>query len=280
MLGFGARAMRDNQQPKYLNSSEGAVYHKGRQLFGIDLARPHAAKAGRVVVVEGYTDVLALHQAGIRNSVASMGTALTEEQVGELARLAREVVLAFDADRSGQEAMLRAQTAAAGRGVVLKVVRLPDDKDPCDLLVEAGPDSFKTRAGDAIPILEFQVENALEGADMSSAAGKDKVVAQLAPVFIAVQPSAERDEQIRHVADRLDLSEHLLAPLLVRPREGAPARATSPRRAWCGVGNGALRASVPRDVRVERRAGATAPCAAGGRAPFLRRVAQSPQLDP
>jgi DNA primase len=178
-------------------------------------------------VVEGYTDVLALHQAGFHNAVAAMGTALTEEQLGELARLAREVVLAFDADRSGQEAMLRAQSAAAGRGVVLKVVRLPDDKDPCDLLVEAGPDSFKTRVGDAIPILEFQVASALAGADMGSAAGKDKVVAELAPVFSAVQPSAERDEQVRQVADRLDLSEHLLAPLLERPREGAPAARTT-----------------------------------------------------
>ena len=226
VLGFGARATRENQQPKYVNSSEGPVYRKGRQLFGLDLARTHIAKAGSVVVVEGYTDVLALHQGGFRNCVASMGTALTEEQLGELARLAREVVLAFDADRSGQEAMLRAQSAAAGRGLILKVVRLPDDKDPCDLLAEEGPDSFKTRVGDAIPILEFQVSSALEGADMSSAAGKDRVVAELAPVFIAVQPSAERDEQIRHVADRLDLSEHLLAPLLARPREGAPARTT------------------------------------------------------
>ena len=101
-----------------------------------------------MIVVEGYTDVLALHQAGFENAVASMGTALTEEQVGELARLgAARSLLAFDADRSGQEAMLRAQSAAAGRGVDLKVVRLPDDKDPCDLLVEEGPDSFKTRAG-------------------------------------------------------------------------------------------------------------------------------------
>ena len=118
VLGFGARAMRDNQQPKYVNSPEGPVYRKGRSLFGIDRARPHATREGRVFVVEGYTDVLALHQAGFRNSVASMGTALTDEQVGELARLAREVVLAFDADASGQEAMLRAQAAAAGRGVI------------------------------------------------------------------------------------------------------------------------------------------------------------------
>jgi len=218
VLGFGARAMRANQQPKYVNSPEGPVYRKGRSLFGIDRARPHATKEGRVYVVEGYTDVLALHQAGFRNSVASMGTALTDEQVGELARLAREVVLAFDADASGQEAMLRAQAAAAGRGVSLKVARLPDDKDPCDLLAEAGPDSFKTIAGDAIPILEFQVTSVLERAQMHSAADKDRLVAQLAPVFGSVGPSVEREEQVRRVADRLDLGEKVLENLLQETR--------------------------------------------------------------
>jgi DNA primase len=228
VLGFGARAMRDNQQPKYVNSPEGPVYRKGRSLFGIDRARPHATKEGRVYVVEGYTDVLAMHQAGFRNSVASMGTALTDEQVGELARLAREVVLAFDADASGQEAMVRAQAAAAGRGVSLKVARLPDDKDPCDLLAEAGPDSFKTIAGDAIPILEFQVTSVLEHAQMHTAADKDRLVAQLAPVFGSVGPSIERDEQVRRVADRLDLRADVLENLLQDTRRQvlAPAPRT------------------------------------------------------
>jgi len=218
--------MRSDQGAKYVNTAETEFFHKSKMLYGEDRAKAAIAKAGRAVVVEGYTDVLAMHQAGFPNTVASMGTALTDEQVGELARLAREVVLAFDADAAGQEAMLRAQTAAAGRGVSLKVARLPDDKDPSDLLAEAGPDSFKTRAGAAIPFLEFQVTSALGDAEAISAQEKDRVVAELAPVFSAVQPSAERDEQIRHVADRLDLSEHLIAPLLARPREGAPARTT------------------------------------------------------
>jgi DNA primase len=169
--------------------------------------------------VEGYTDVLALHQAGFRNSVASMGTALTDEQVGELARLAREVVLAFDADASGQEAVLRAQAAAAGRGVSLKVARLPDDKDPCDLLSEADPDSFKTIAGDAIPILEFQVTSVLEHAQMHSAADKDRLVAQLVPVLSSVGQSVERDEQVRRVAGRLELPEMMLEDLIQNPRQ-------------------------------------------------------------
>ena len=173
VLGFGARATRDNQQPKYVNSSEGPVYRKGRQLFGLDLARSHITKQGRCSWSRAIRTCLPCTRPDFANAVAAMGTALTEEQLGELARLAREVLLAFDADRSGQEAMLRAQRAAAGRGVVLKVVRLPDDKDPCDLLVEAGPDSFKTRAGAAIPFLEFQVTSALGGCRHAlSAAGQ------------------------------------------------------------------------------------------------------------
>jgi DNA primase len=224
VLGFGARATRDGQRPKYVNTSETPVYRKGRQLFGLDLARSHATREGRVIVVEGYTDVIALHQGGIKNAVASMGTALTDEQVAELARLAREVLLAFDADRSGQEAMLRVQRAAAGRGIVLKVVRLPDDKDPCDLLLEEGPDSFATRAGEAISFLQFQVESVMEGADMSSAAAKDRLIAGLRPVLAGIGPSAERDEQVRRVADRLQLSEHLLSPLLAQPDLRQPAR--------------------------------------------------------
>src|SRR5919109_1646307 len=233
VLGFGARAMREEQRPKYLNTSETEIYRKGRTLFGLDLARPHATRAGRVIVVEGYTDVIALHQGGIQNVVASMGTALTDEQVAELARLARVVLLAFDADASGQEAMLRVQRAAAGRGIDLKVVRLPDDKDPCDLLLEEGPDSFATRAREAISFLQFQVESVMEGADVSSAAAKDRLIAGLRPVLAAVGPSAERDEQVRYVADRLQLSEHLLTPLLAQPRFAR--RPERPRAAGAGA---------------------------------------------
>lgn len=224
--GFGARAVSDDQKPKYVNSPESDIYHKGRSLFGLDLARPHATKAGEVIVVEGYTDAIALHQSGIRNVVAAMGTALTDDQVAELARLARVVILAFDADSSGQEAMLRVQKASAGRGIDLKVVRLPDDKDPCDLLQEAGPDDFAARVQEASSFLEFQVGSVIDAADTSSAAGKDRAVATLAPLFGQLPPSVERDEQIRRVAGRLDLSEHLLTPLLSRRSEAGSAPAT------------------------------------------------------
>jgi DNA primase len=176
-----------------------------------------------------------------------MGTALTDEQIAELARLARVVLLAFDADQSGQEAMLRAQRAAAGRGIDLKVVRLPDDKDPCDLLLEEGPDSFATRVGEAISFLQFQVESVMEGADVSSAAAKDRLVAGLRPVFAGIGPSAERDEQVRQVADRLQLSEHNLTPLLA-PRATAQRFERQARRP-----GPAEAGAVARGERTERK---------------------------
>ena len=138
VLGFGARAMREEQRPKYLNTSDNDVYHKGPHLYGADLARAHAARAGEVILCEGYTDTIALHQAGMRNAVGLMGTALTGEQVGELARMAQTVLLALDADSAGQEAMLRASSLAAKRKLELRVVPLPAGTDPAELIQRDG----------------------------------------------------------------------------------------------------------------------------------------------
>ena len=140
VLGFGARATAARiSAPKYLNTSDNDVYHKGLHLYGADLARAHAARAGQVILCEGYTDVIALHQAGMRNTVGLMGTALTAEQVGELARMAPTVVLlALDADSAGQEAMLRAAGLAAQRKLELRVVPLPAGTDPAELVQREG----------------------------------------------------------------------------------------------------------------------------------------------
>src|SRR3954463_14052218 len=151
VLGFGARSMRDDQGPKYVNTAENELYHKGRQLFGIDQARAPAARLGRVVVVEGYTDVLALHQAGVTESVAIMGTALTQEQMAGLAQAAHTVYLALDADRAGQEAMLRAARAAEEKRLELLVVDMPQGADPADLIAADGPEAFQQRLSAAPP---------------------------------------------------------------------------------------------------------------------------------
>jgi DNA primase len=205
VLGFGARAMGEGRGPKYLNTAESELYRKGRQLFGIDLARSQSAKTGRIVVVEGYTDVLALHQAGVRESVAIMGTALTEDQLRELDRVAPLVMLALDADRSGMNAMLRA-VRSGGTGAELRVVEMPEGQDPAELLAESGVDAFSARLDSAISVLEFQVRRALADADLGTPAGRDRALEETRPL-IAASPvrSATRDHLVRIVADRLDL---------------------------------------------------------------------------
>jgi len=226
VVGFGARAMRENQPPKYLNTSEGEVFHKGSQLFGIDLARRAAARAGSVVLAEGYTDVLALHQAGIENAVGIMGTSFTDEQARELERTARTLVLALDADGAGQEAMLRAARVAEGRSLELRVVALPAGLDPADLLQRDGTEAMRERIARSVPFVEFHVERILARAETGTAEGKDRALAELRPVLGPLPASVLRDELVRRVAGRLDLSDQLAASLLA---EGArPAAATVP----------------------------------------------------
>ncbi len=234
VVGFGARAMRENQPPKYLNTSEGEVFHKGSQLFGIDLARKAAARAGTIVLAEGYTDVLALHQAGTENAVGIMGTSLTEEQVRELERTARTLVLALDADGAGQEAMIRAARIAAGRNLELRVAALPPGKDPADLIQQDGPAAVRERVERSVPFVSFHVDRILERAELGDAEGKDRVLAELRPVLGPLAPSVLREELVRRVASRLELSDQLAASLLeagssvAAPAAPAAARAMAP----------------------------------------------------
>lgn len=215
VLGFGARALQPQQQPKYLNTAENEIYHKGRQLFGIDRARAPAAKAGRVVAVEGYTDVISLHQAGLRETVAIMGTALTADQLKELSRAAPTVYLALDADRSGQEAMLRAARDAAEREVELRVVALPDGADPAELVARSGAEAMEERLAQALSVPEFEVRRALAEADLTSPRGRDRAVAKVLPVIADLpRNSATWDHLVRYTADRANVPvEFLLGQL-------------------------------------------------------------------
>jgi DNA primase len=214
VLGFGARALRDEQTPKYVNTSENELYHKGRQLFGIDHARGPAARAGRVVAVEGYTDVLALHQAGVTEAVAIMGTALTQEQMAELGRAAGTVYLALDADRAGQDAMLRAARAAKERKLELLVVDMPEGSDPADLVAAQGPDAFRDRLDKAREVPDFQARRVVALADLGSPRGRDAALAEVRPLVSALASKpATRDELVRYLSDRLDVPrDYLLAP--------------------------------------------------------------------
>jgi DNA primase len=219
VLGFGARAMRDEQKPKYLNTSDNDVYHKGQHLYGAGLARIHATRAGEAILCEGYTDVIALHQAGLRNTVGLMGTALTAEQVRELARMSQTVLLALDADSAGQEAMLKAAGLAAKLKLELRVVMLPAGTDPADLVQREGAEAMTAAVEQAVPFVRFRVERVLATGDHGSPEGRDRMVQELRPVFAMLPPSAMRLELTKLVSGRLALPESLMETLLA-PRPG------------------------------------------------------------
>ncbi|MFL5843252.1 MAG: DNA primase [Solirubrobacteraceae bacterium] len=258
VLGFGARAMGDDQKPKYLNTSENELFHKGNQLFGADVARAAAAKLGQTLVCEGYTDVIALHQAGMRNAVGIMGTAMTEQQVEALAGLAPTVLLALDADSAGQEAMLRAARVAAGRKLELRVVPLPVGSDPADLVQAQGADAVTKLIGASVPLVRFQVQRALDTADLEGPEGKDRVIDELRPVFAGIPQSVLRQELMGLVASRLDLTDAFVADLLAGPAR-LPARAPSGGQSDRGgsfdgprPGNGGPPRAVSQAERIER----------------------------
>lgn len=240
-LGFGGRAMRSDQGAKYVNTAETDFFHKSRMLYGIDLAKAAIAKAGRAVVVEGYTDVLALHQAGIEEAVGVMGTAITEEQVASLSGMVDEVVLALDADAAGQEAMLRAQRVAADRTMRLRVAAMPAGEDPAEMMAaEGGAERFRSLLEGAVELTAFQVGLVLGRTDVSSPAERDGALAEVAPILAGMGESASRDDLVRQVAERLDLEPAMVMGRVVaaRPVSGgtgeAPARpggpAAAPRR--------------------------------------------------
>lgn len=216
--GFGARRMREDQNvAKYVNTPDGELYHKREVLFGIDRARREAAKSGRMILVEGYTDVLALHQSGIGNAVGIMGTSFTKEQLGELERVVKVLELCLDADSAGQDAVLRAARLAEGRRMQLRVVVLPDGSDPADLVLREGAEALRARVGASVPFVSFNVERILARADTASAEGRDRALAELAPAFAGLAPSVLRDQLVRRVAGMLELSDERLSALLVNP---------------------------------------------------------------
>jgi DNA primase len=225
VLGFGARTMHESErEPKYMNTAANELYNKRSVLYGIDRARAAAAKAGRAILVEGYTDVLALHQAGIVNAAGVMGTSFTEEQAAELQRLVGVLVLCLDSDSAGQAAMVKAAEIAARHGLELRMVPLPEGLDPADLLEREGGDAMRSRVEDSVPFVVFQIERVLGGADLRGAEARDRAAGELGPLLATVPPSSLREGLVKQIAGRLELTESRLKALLASGPAPPPAR--------------------------------------------------------
>jgi DNA primase len=217
VVGFQARKLREDDplRGKYVNSPEGELFKKGSILYGLHLARSAIAKRGEAVVVEGNTDVIALRQAGFEPVVASMGTALTEGQLAELAGLTRKLSLCFDADAAGQEATLRGMELAAAKGFDVRVVTLPAGQDPAD-----APAGFEERLRKAESYLVYRVRLELERAP-----DRQEGFVRAREVLAKAEDSPERQDAVRLLADRLDLPRETLAGLApARGGVGGPPR--------------------------------------------------------
>ena len=212
-IAFGARALQPDQEPKYLNSPETPIYHKGRVLYGLSIARDAIRRQDAILVVEGYMDLISLAQAGIQHVVATSGTALTEDHGRLLARFARQVVLLFDGDAAGSTAAMRALEVLLGTGLDARVVSLPAEHDPDTFVQAHGPEALIERAENAQSVLDFYLEQLARRHDLSSVEGKGHAVETFKPLLAKLnkpQDAVRRDLLLREVAQRLAVDEQAL----------------------------------------------------------------------
>ena len=206
-VGFGARAMRDDDQPKYLNSPETAIYHKSSVLYGLNWTREAVRQRDCAIVVEGYMDLLSLVQAGVGNIVASSGTALTQQQCQTIARYARRAVLLFDGDAAGSAAAGRGIEVLLATGLDSRVVSLPAGSDPDSFVRDRGVEAIKQAVDEAGTALDFFLDQFALRSDLTTVAGKSQAVHALIPLFERCGESVRRDLMLRLVAQRLEVDE-------------------------------------------------------------------------
>jgi DNA primase len=209
-IAFGARALQSDQEPKYLNSPETPIYHKGRVLYGLSDSRDAVRRQDSVLVVEGYMDLISLAQAGIQHVAATSGTALTEDHCRMLARYAHQVVLLFDGDAAGSTAAMRGLEQLLSTGLDARVVSLPAEHDPDTFVQEHGPDALLERAEKAQSVLDFYLEQLALQHDLSTVEGKTRAVEALKPLLGKLRDAVRRDLLLREVAQRLSVDEQAL----------------------------------------------------------------------
>lgn len=229
VVGFGGRVLGEGT-PKYLNSPDTALFRKGQTLFALDVAREAVTRTKTVIVVEGYFDAIALHQAGLIHTVATLGTALTLEHIQVLRRFASNVILLFDPDAAGVRAALRSLDLFVNSGLGVKVVSLPVGEDPDTYVRKEGAEAFDRLEERAPSLLDFALEHSLKTAEASTIEGRIRSVDEILRILQKSEHPIEREERIRLVAERLGINQQRLIeryPLLIQ-KEGQRATGRMP----------------------------------------------------
>lgn len=238
VIGFGARKLFDDDQgPKYLNTSETPVYHKSSVLYGIDLAKKEISKTQKVVVVEGYTDVMACHLAGVTTAVATCGTAFGDEHIRILNRMLSanvdhpaEVIFTFDPDEAGQKAAMRAFADADKFHANSFIAVGPDGLDPSDLRVQKGDEAVQLMIESKKPIYEFAIKQKLKNFDLSSVEGRVGAARAAAGVIATIRDSAMRSVYLREVANWVNLDVSEVSSLVERAIKDKVVATVAPMR--------------------------------------------------
>lgn len=226
-VGFGARIL-EGEGPKYLNSPETRIYQKARLLYGLNWAKPDITRAGYSLVVEGYTDVIGLHMAGLSQAVATCGTALGEEHFDLLRRFAERVVLAFDADQAGAGAAIRGDELEipVKLNLDLRVAVMPDGKDPADLVQSGEVEVMRTAVEKSLPLLQFRLERELDRFDLSEPEQRARAVRAAARLIARQGDDLVRREYGRFVARRVGTEFEVV---MAEIRSGSASRRSEPR---------------------------------------------------
>ena len=207
IVGFGGRVL-DDSKPKYLNSPETPIFNKRRLLFAMDLAHKAIYEAGRAVLVEGYMDVISAHNRGIRNVVASLGTSFTPEQARILQRQAKELVLGYDMDAAGRTATRRAMEMVRGLGMYVRVLSLPQGKDPDEFITTKGPEAFQKEVNASLNVLDYTLTRALAQNKTDTLEGKAAVTAEVLPVAAMVDNQVTLEAFLKKIANALQIDDN------------------------------------------------------------------------
>ena len=219
IVAFGGRILdesksnvqnEDFKAPKYLNSPETLIFNKGHLLFGLNKAAQEIRKQDFAIIVEGYMDVISVYSAGIKNVVASLGTAFTEEQAKLLTRYTRKIYFCYDSDEAGQKATIRALPIILKTGADVKVIIIPDEKDPDEYIKKHGVEAFRELISKALSIFDYRLNYVLSHNEHTSSEGKINVLRQLMPILNSVKDSARKSEYIKQIARMLVMSEDVV----------------------------------------------------------------------
>ena len=209
VIAFGGRILvKDDKQPKYINSPENIVYTKGRHLFGLNVAKKGDTK--KLLIVEGYMDVISLHQRGITNVVGALGTALTEQQGWLLRKSTEQVILGFDADGAGQNAVVRSMEILQNMGCDMRVLQMEGAKDPDEYIIKYGTARFSKLMENAISILEYKVKKLKQTLNLDNAGDKIKFLNEIAKLISKVDNNIEKEIYISKISKEYNISQEAI----------------------------------------------------------------------